>query len=107
MAYASYDYCYVGDLRMPSGTFARAQIISCGYVNFIWDNTTQNVLNDAGRKSLAVHESGHACGYNGHDTTSSSARKSLMNPYFDNSYLAWGLTAPTTSDITQMHNFTY
>lgn len=75
--------------------------ISKATICYIWDNASSTFPQPTW-DAISAHEFGHACGYFGHDTTSSSYNPSLMNPLLNDFYYNLGVTSPQARDINHM-----
>lgn len=77
-------------------------------IYFIWDtsNSPYNTSSFSANKwkAIAAHEGGHASGYRGHDNSSSSLQKALMNVNPSVFYDSWGVSAPQLRDTYHMNN---
>lgn len=72
---------------------------------YVWDTSTAYKTSDflAGKwNAISAHEFGHACGYYGHDSGSSSTNKALMNYSSSYYYDTWGVSSPQMRDINHM-----
>lgn len=73
------------------------------YIYLIYDSRTSQYSSNK-LKAISAHEFGHALGYFGHDANSTKSQPSLMNPYIDNFWDSWGISAPTARDKNHMSN---
>ena len=91
------------------GLTKKVYSISKGRTYFIWDNIGSGTAKTSDYSqtkwnAIGAHEFGHECGYFGHDINSTIIDNSLMNPYTNTYYDAWGVTIPQTRDLRHMGN---
>ena len=101
---------FLGIVHYVGSTIKNIYSITQALTYLVWDNSGSGSVKTStysqGKwNAIAAHEFGHCAGYYGHDTTSSSSNKSLMNPYSNYYYDSWSVSTPQTRDLNHMSGY--